>query len=574
MSLKVPQSAKELVPWAQELIHDCQASVKKRAQAGATWRSWYLLGSDSGVPATYNKCRTHIERLSSYLYSPVDVQFSIEVERSVAETWKEELAIAASTLSRDFHRRATDVVFGEAVVWGLVKGCSFIKQIWGHDGCEPWLIQPEMMGVLREDIDDLGRQEAFVHSTYLTPSMLERQLAGNSEKAKILNKVARDTTTDQTDEARDDMFKEIIIAGVNPVALSQTNNPAGGIVNWMNGAPYEMSSYVLATLVRVDELWVQDRDTQDYTTIQMVGDTVLEGDLRHINLCGIEGSHPFTRVCPNPITGNLWGRGELANLWLIQDSINKRMQGIDDVWRRQEDPSRAFIGFSGMTDEKVAKLNTPGGWLAESEPTGKIEDMKPQLPEAAFEELQQLFSMFDDAGGMTPTLTGHGESGVRAQGHAETLVRTSSPQLRDRALLVERQVEDAGHKQFEMLQAHDATAFQVKAAGGVGGMMAGVLGKMGMGGGQKKAFTLAQLPEDIFISVDSHSASPAFSEEAARLAFALNQRHAISEADLIRLTPVQHKDTLIAAAEAREAAQAKLLQEHPELIGKTGGKGR
>jgi|SRR5216684_7683774 len=106
--------------------------------------------------------------------------------------------------------------------------------------------------------------------------------------------------------------------------------------------------------------------------------------------------------------------------------------------------------------------------------------------------------------------------------------------------------------------------------------MAGFLKKMfpGMGAEPPKEgeFTLKQLPEDFHVGVDSHSASPAFMEDAHRTALELHKAGAISPADLIRLMHPQHEDMLIAAAERREAAQAKLLQEHPELLGKGGKK--
>jgi hypothetical protein len=87
-------------------------------------------------------------------------------------------------------------------------------------------------------------------------------------------------------------------------------------------------------------------------------------------------------------------------------------------------------------------------------------------------------------------------------------------------------------------------------------------------------FILAQLPDDFHVSVDSHSASPAFSEDAKRLATELMNHGALSVPDYIRLMQPQNADTLIAAAERRDEAQAKLLQEHPELLGKGGSKKR
>jgi hypothetical protein len=90
--------------------------------------------------------------------------------------------------------------------------------------------------------------------------------------------------------------------------------------------------------------------------------------------------------------------------------------------------------------------------------------------------------------------------------------------------------------------------------------------------GQKKgSFLLKQLPDDARVSVDSHTASPAFQEDAERKAFNLARLGAIDHADLIMLTHPPHEDTLVARARQRAAAQAKFMQEHPELM-KPGGR--
>lgn len=93
-----------------------------------------------------------------------------------------------------------------------------------------------------------------------------------------------------------------------------------------------------------------------------------------------------------------------------------------------------------------------------------------------------------------------------------------------------------------------------------------------VGPGKKIEFLLSQLPDDMKVVVDSHSSSPVYSEDNMKLAFGLAKAGAIDGADLIMLTHPQHEDILIQRAKAREAAQAQLLKEHPELLAK--GKGR
>ena len=51
-------------------------------------------------------------------------------------------------------------------------------------------------------------------------------------------------------------------------------------------------------------------------------------------------------------------------------------------------------------------------------------------------------------------------------------------------------------------------------------------------------------------------------------AFALAKAGAIDGEDLIRLTHPPHEDSLILRSRQKAAAQAKMLQEHPELLTK------
>lgn len=126
--------------------------------------------------------------------------------------------------------------------------------------------------------------------------------------------------------------------------------------------------------------------------------------------------------------------------------------------------------------------------------------------------------------------------------------------MRDRALLVERQCVEDGDFCLKMEQAKNAEVMVYDSEG------------------QKKgSFLLKQLPDNARVSVDSHTASPAFQEDAERKAFNLARLGAIDHADLIMLTHPPHEDTLVQRAKQRAVAQAKLVQEHPELL--TKGKG-
>jgi hypothetical protein len=216
--------------------------------------------------------------------------------------------------------------------------------------------------------------------------------------------------------------------------------------------------------------------------------------------------------------------------------------------RLKAEPPRSATGFAGLNLEKYKAFNRPRGFIAEENPNAKMEDHAPDIPQEFFQFLDKTQALFDEVAGFTPIMQGQGEQGVRSQAQAGMLNRNASPRMRDRALLVERQCAEWGEINFRILQMKDALLERAN--------------------GGKNTFLLSQLPDDAKVTVDSHTSSPVYQDDALRLAVILQRAGAIDGADLIMLTHPPHEDILVARAKAREAAQAQLLQQHPELLTK------
>jgi len=154
--------------------------------------------------------------------------------------------------------------------------------------------------------------------------------------------------------------------------------------------------------------------------------------------------------------------------------------------------------------------------------------------------------MIDEVSGFQNILSGQGEPGVRAGNHAETLLRTASPRLRDRALMVERQCADLADKAFELMCANEAKAYWTR---------------------EGEEFLLAQLPDDRRIMVDSHSSSPIYEDNHQQIAFALAKLQMIGGEDLIDLLPLPRRDLmkehLRTMQEQKAKQQEELLQSVP-----------
>lgn len=535
--MKIPQRLKKLEEFTDELIHDCTVSRPKRVTEYQYWMNYYYSGTADQYPAIYNKCYPHVDKLASHLYSPVDVRYSIEFD-DFDEGLVARGEAAAKYLTRQTKRTKCNLAFSQALDYALPKGKCLLKIVWTRDGLKPYIIQPDFFGVLREDVDNLDSedQEAFVLSSWHLPQEFERQLEGHPDKDSILKRI-KSSLQSETDETRPgNMVHQIVMGGIQPVPTTPPANVQRGMVSVTGGPIPNMSPEVMRQLVRRDEIWVWDDDREDYTTIVSAAGAILEGRYKHRNLCDLKGEHPFIEITANPVDGYFWGRSELACIQPLQDTLNQRVNDMTRLLGLRADPSIFYSGISGITAEKHRAMRARGGFLTDPNPNGKVQPIVPEMPPDLLQQVEAVLKYIDDVGGFPPIMQGEGDAGVRAGVHAETLVRTGSPRLRDRALLIESQCEDMGDFAFKMLQAKEPRVFTLE---------------------NKEEFFLSQMPDDYRVVVDSHSASPAFSQDARNLAFGLAKAQAIDGVDLIDLTQPPYADRLIARARKREQARAQ-----------------
>jgi hypothetical protein len=374
------------------------------------------------------------------------------------------------------------------------------------------------------------------------------------------------------EEMESDFFHQRLIGGIAPVQQQGTSAPKSFSTVQLLGGPLPVLSPQLRNeLVLFTELWVINDDTEDYTTIQYIDPgIVIEGKLRRRNICGVKGHTPFTKICANETENYFWGASELMQVRPLQDMMNRRISEVDRISRLRARPPFSITG-SSIADEKAVALQTPGGMFVDSAPQTKIDKYAPDNPTDMIAQINDIIGWFDDMAGFSASLQGKGESGVRSGVHAETMVRTGSPRLRDRSLLVERQCAAAGEFAFKLLQAKNAEQFGVDKVEEKGNM-ASWFKKKFSDEHQSMGFLLSQIPDDFRVTIDSHSSSAAFSEESKNLAFNLFKAGAIDAEDLIRLTNPSFADMLVDKLEAKKKAEQELIKQHPELLAKFGKK--
>lgn len=600
--MRIP--GKDIGNFAQGIYNQCTVSRNQRAERGQIYKNIYLTGDETGTdPAIFNNTFAFIDNLSSYLYSPVELRFMIEQYGTVTNLERAKMKCASSELHKFIRRSNIDTLIESAVTWGLVKGKTFIKLRWTAHGFEADLIQPELMGVLQENFNTLEKQEAFSHTTFLTPDRLWQILGTHSDRDKLFLKAQKycmSAKEGQMSES-DNNLRQIIVGGIQPyTAEGSPASNARGQVNWLEAPIPQFSPEIKADLIPFHELWVWDDERGEYgewTTIQFIGeDVVIAGDLTHRNLFAeqydpankkkktnpskenpLSGKHPFIEICPNPLEGYFWGRSELANVGLLQKSINERIDGINRMLRRQEDPPKYFTGTTGPKSSAYSMMKKAGGYLTDSNPNAKASDLYPQLPEGIWESLHEFEQMFEKMGGFTPTLSGRGEKGVRSHAQSEALIRSASPRFKDRALLVERQVEEVGGLALDLLKAHVAepnTAWVSKKDAGIEGAVPNFIKSLftPIEGTVPVEFLFYDLDDNCKVVVDSHSSSPAFSHETQQLLFDLLKAQAIDQEQLIQHLHPPGMDGMLEVLWRAKVERERMMAEHPELLQEKGKK--
>lgn len=593
MPLNIPTAHDKLGDWAAELTSACQTSLETRRQRGATFRNLYLMGSEDAQPQTYRKTYAYIQTLSAMLYSPSELRFLLSPYGPAGPRDRAMGRAAASQLHQHIRSGRVDTIAEDSVEWALVKGKTFVQLEWSRNGLQPYMVQPETMGVLRDDLTSLDQQDAFVHSTWLTEARFADLIAQHPKREQLTRDV-KNLVSDKNDRPTSaDNSRQVIIGGqLYPYRPSGSagSGQGRGLVNWLQAPTPELDADTQASLIRLDELWVWDRSRDDWTTIQHVGNVVIEPTFQHRNLFAegdpngkggrkvlrgerpnernpLAGRHPFIEICANPLPDYFWGWSEISNVAMLQLAINNRVDGINRLLRRQEDPSFIIQGAMTPAAKLKATLRRPGGYHTESGGNLKVEKMTPDLPAGLWESLHELVQMFDDAGGFPAVMQGQGESGVRAQGHAETLVRMASPRFKDRALGIERQIEELGGLALDLLRAHapDLEPYWVKESevGPFKGKeLDPLLYEPPAPGMVALPYQMYQLDERFKVTVDSHSSSPIFGQETRQLAMAL-AKLGVPQEDVIRLLNPPHLDEIIADVETKQANQAAAVAALP-----------
>ena len=510
--MRIPKEPLQRQDFYIDIMQKCLVSQAERSAMYSTLRSYYLFGSGvDAAPAHYNKIYPHIDQLSSFMYSADTTRFSINIGASQPKSFHKMIPALTKGLHDYWLNSNADQVFAQALNWSLCYNSTFVKLVW-RNGIHPYMVEPQVFGVLREDTPYTDRQEAVLQEYYMTRSELYSRLYAHPRREEIIEAMS---FAEQEVKHYPEGVERLVTSAIDPTIYGNVQMNLAGSQNYVPriGEP----------TVKMYELWIFDDEINDYCCVTIAEPRVVIYDRPSKSLF-LEGEQPFVQVCPSPQYDYYWGQSETQRLVFLQEMRNKRVSQVLELLDKQVSPPKAIMGFTGILDEKNFALNRAGSFISTDMPNAKVEEFAPNIPNDIFREIAEIDAMFAEASGITSVLSGRGETGVRSQGHASQLARLGSSRAKRRALIVEDSLEKIATLYLKMMQVYDDTVYTDT-------------------DGNK--FIAAQFTNDFVVKVDAHSNSPIFMEDLRELTFNLYNAGAISKSRLVELLEPPMKDILL-----------------------------
>jgi hypothetical protein len=546
--MRLPEKWLERAMFYDEMIQHCLASQAERRDRNRVQRQYYMYGTGSEMQqnAVFNYIYPLIDQLCAFIFSTETTRFSAEFPGHVSPEEHAKGPAIAKAVHDEWLRSNGDIMFQLALKKGHVFGSSFLKLRAKTDEglltVEPFIIDPGDIGVLREDLPGLHRQEAFVHTYEITLSQLINELeeCGHPNVHEIATQVSAYARAPRNAGS-----------GMDRVITSASNPMIVGNLDFSLNVVDRYRPKVEAPTASMRELYIWDDALADYRVVTVAEPAMVIWD-RPIKRMWTPHEVPFIQICPNPSDDYFYGIADCERLIGLQQMLNDRCSQIQHLLNLHARQPKAFSGFPGVVDEMAFATDSPGGYVQSDMPGAKVDMLAPELPDDLFKEVNRIVQMMEETVGISNVMQGKGETGVRSTGHASQLLRVGASRVKQRALVVEDDLENVATKYWEAIRRFSTKQIAEEAKDGV-------------------RFLPAQAPRDIQIKVDAHSNSPIFVEDNRQLVFDLLKMQIIDKSEALDLLDLPQRQYLKSrlekviqpALEAQAAAAAQAQQPKP-----------
>lgn len=553
----------EKVAW---VLSQCKETMRHRAALYDVRKRYFYFGCLEGDRTLYNRLQAHIDLVSSFLYSADRVRFTVAAPRNSEKMIVQQCQAIEEEWNDEFRDSGISYQFSEALLWSLIFDSMFLKLGWNEARGELFahMVQPQDFGVFNEAEVELESQEAFCHTYLLDWDNAAARLA----RAGLRDKIPKMATVFQ--EGAQTMPAPLtnmlsVTANAGP---SMTGRLVGNASqNYMLRSTYEPAT--TNPMVEWSELYVWDDVAKDYRIITIADpDIVVSDSAQYIDAAEratknrvsygsrsntfLPGEHPFVHICPFAALNYFWGKSHTDDLMNLQDWSSQTLDNIREILEQQVDPAKVFSGFMGLQDEKASALGGPGSWVIDQMPGAKVDRLIPEMPPDLFANFQSIGQIFLEASGLTETVTGKGEQGVRGRGHARQLVTTGSGRIRKVAVNLEGPLVRLGDIALKLMKRNDDEPLRIDSPDGKG-----------------MEFLLSNVETRWKMRVAGHSHSPLFSDESRELAIILLKARAIDREMFVKMLAPPNEAAIIHAL--REAAPKEAKMQMLQLAAGKGG---
>jgi hypothetical protein len=550
--VKIPSNRVEKEELVQYVVDCCMASQEDRRSMYERRRRYFLYGQNSDAKVKFNRLKSHMKLVSSFLFSPDGLVYNIAPPRNADEHTIQQMLALQDDFNEDIHDTGIGDVFSEAVLWGLNFDTMIIKMGWNDTKGNMFarLIEPSCFGFWREDDPDFDSQQAVNHRFALDYDEACTRLvkAGKGDQIGLLQ------MTDQPAESGlSDTMRSIIISAVNGTGINET---VTGRANVDYQATPLFRARVTAPMVSFDETWIWDSEAEDYRIFHSLagGKILLSDSAETIDVIKkaanedtkynsstnwfLEKQNPFVPVTPFTLYDYAWGDAHMEDIIPLQEWSEERLTEIDETLKAQVDPLRTSHGMSGLIDEKT-DLDY-GAYYADDNPGSKMEEHRPPMPEDLFKEFNEIGALMMEQSGLTEVVSGKGSGGARGGQQQKQMQITGGGQIRKVAIGLEQPLVRMGDIALRLKMKNDDS--QIRMPDG-------------------KEFVASQCADDFSMRVDGHSHSPLFTLENRELSTMLFKAQAIDREWLIRMLNPTLKQNLLHSLKAREKAEAQAAQQ-------------
>lgn len=555
--MKIPNEESSKERFLKLIIDACSASMDERRTMYEKRRRYYLYGQDMDVKTRFNRLKTHMKLVASFLFSSEGLIYNLTPPKNADENTIQQFLALQDDWNEDIHDSGIADVFAEAVLWGLNYDTMILKQGWNDTSGQQFahLIEPSSFGVYREDNPDFTSQQAMCHTFLLDYDDACSRLS-KAGKANMIDHLTIEGASEES--GLPPALTQLIITATGGTNL-QGNITGNSNPRYESGPNFRAN--LLAPLVRFHETWVWDDDAGDYrifTSLHGGESPIILSDSREtidiLKKLGkgtkfdsetnwfLKQENPFTPVTPFSLYNYFWGDSHIEDIIPLQTWSTERLTQIDELLEQQVDPAKSFSGYQGLADETMSTFGEAGTYVADAMPGAKVEEHRPPLPEDLFREFNEIGGLMMEMSGLTEVVSGRGSGGARGGQQQKQMQITGGGQIRKVAVALESPLVRMGDIGIKLKMKNDD-------------------GHIKLPGGEE--FVAAQISPDFSLRVAGHSHSPLFTQETRELTAMLFKAQAIDQEWVIRLTNPPEKQNLLHSLRMRKAAAEKEKQMHP-----------